>query len=263
MKAADTDRLLDDIRYGLYAIDIKGAKVRERTGSGAKVALRPREGLAVVPDKVTYEIISELQLPPGDYQLRASATSDKLAAGGSVYLSFEVPDFSKTDLLLTDLVLAYADGPHVPIARDVPKKPAVPTPAPARASATPYNPAAGLARPPSVAPEVVPAAQVREPSPLLPFDPTLDRVFTARDTLRLYFKAVQRTSTAPLTATISALTHDDQVALTFKRNMPAGPQPHLDIRLPLAQLTPGVYRLLVNVTDGAMTIAREVGFVVR
>jgi hypothetical protein len=103
---------------------------------------------------------------------------------------------------------------------------------------------------------------LREPAPLLPFDPTLDRVFTSRDTLRLFFKAVQR-GAAPLTATISAVTHDDRVALTFKRDMPAGPQPQLDIRLPLAQLEPGVYRLLVNVTDGAMISTREVGFVVR
>jgi hypothetical protein len=262
MKTADTDRLLDDIRYGLYAIDLKGAKVRERTGSGAKVALRPREGLVVVPDKVTYEIISELQLPPGPYQLRASATSDKLAAGGSVYLSFEVPDFSKADLLLTDLVIAYADGPHVPIARDAPKKPAVPASRPVFTPIAPSNPATGLGRPPAAATEVLPPAQVREPLPLLPFDPTLDRVFTSRDTLRLFFKAVQRDA-GPLTATISALTHDDVAALTFNRELAAGPQPQLDVRLPLAQLTPGVYRLRVLVSDGAISSTREVGFVIR
>ena len=262
MKTADTDRLLDDIRYGLYAIDIKGAKVRERTGSGAKVALRPRPGLAVVPDKVTYEIISELSLPPGDYQLRASATSDKLAAGGSVYLSFEVPDFSKTDLLLTDLVLAYADGPHVPIARDVPKKQSGPAPAAGRIATTPSDPTTRPGRAPSAAQEVLPPAQVREQAPVLPFDPTLDRAFTSRDTLRLFFKAVRRGS-APLTATISALTHDDSPALTFSRPLAGDAQPQLDIRLPLAQLTPGVYRLRVRVTDGAISATREVGFVIR
>jgi VWFA-related protein len=253
MKTADTDRLLDDIRYGLYAIDLKGAKVRERTGSGAKVALRPRPGLAVVPDKVTYEIVSELQLPPGDYQLRASATSEKLAAGGSVYLSFEVPDFSKADLLLTDLVIAYADGPHVPIARDLPRVVIQTTRLEVvRRGATPVG---GRVAPPAAEPPPF-------PPPALPFDPTLDRVFTSRDTLRLFFKTIRKGS-APLTATISALTHDDQIAVTFKRELPAGPQPHLDVRLPLAQLSPGPYRLLVNVTDGAMSTAREVGFVVR
>ena len=240
MKTADTDRLLDDIRYGLYAIDLKGAKVRERTGSGAKVALRPRPGLAVIPDKVTYEIVSELQLAPGQYQLRASATSDKLAAGGSVYLSFEVPDFSKADLRLTDLVLAYADGPHVPIARDAPKPP----------------------RRPVTSTAAVPAAQLQTAAPLLPFEPTLDRLFTQRDTLRLFFKAVQRQPN-PLKATVSALTADGIVLLTFDRTLAAARQASLDVPLPLAQLTPGAYRLRVVVSDGAMSDLREIGFVVK
>lgn len=241
MKTADTDRLLDDIRYGLYAIDLKGAKVRERTGSGAKVALRPRPGLAVVPDKVTYEIVSELQLSPGQYQLRASATSEKLAASGSVYLSFEVPDFAKADLRLTDLVIAYADGPHVPIAREVPRT---------------------FRRPLGSTSGVVPTAQLQGPPPVLPFDPTLDRTFTARDTLRLFFKAVQRQPRA-LKAAISAITPDGTVALTFDRPLNVERQASLDISLPLAQLAPGAYRLRVVVSDGAISDSREIGLVVK
>jgi VWFA-related protein len=249
MTVGDSDRLLDDIRYGLYAVDLKGAKVREHTGSGAKIALRPRAGLAVLPDNVTYEIVSELRLPPGQYQLRASATSDKLAAGGSVYLSFEVPDFSKPGLMLTDLVLAYADGPHVPIARDIPSTPATRSLA-ARAAA-----AASTAR-------AVPAAALAPPPNLLPFDPTLDRVFTRADTLRLYFKAVRRGAT-PLTATISALNAKGATVLTFDRNLGAGDQPTLDIQLPLAQLIPGAYRLQIRVTDGTATATREIGLAIR
>jgi VWFA-related protein len=269
MKTADTDRLLDDIRYGLYAVDLKGAKIRERTGKGAKVALRPRPGLAVVPDKVTYQIVSEMQLAPGQYQMRASATSDKLSAGGSVYLSFEVPDFSKVDLRLTDLVLAYADGPHVPIARDLPVKPGVTSStreAPSTegpSSSVLLRAPAGTARPAAAAPAApVPAAQVAPPVPVLPFDPTLDRVFTPRDTLRLFFKAVQG-KPQQLKATISALNPDGEVMATFDRTLPAERQPSLDIQLPLAQLAPGAYRLQVKVTDGAITDVREVAFVVK
>jgi VWFA-related protein len=262
MKTADTDRLLDDIRYGLYAIDLKGAKIRERTGKGAKVALRPRPGLAVLPDKVTYEIVSELQLAPGQYQLRASATSDKLAAGGSVYLSFDVPDFSKADLLLSDLVVAYADGPHVPIARDAPRKPA-PSPIPTTRTPTPpSNTTVGLGRPMTAATEVLPAAQTEASGPVLPFDPTLDRTFKSRDTLRLFFKTIQN-KPQPLKATISALTPDGDVVVTFDRTLTANRQSSLDVQLPLAQLTPGAYRLRVVVTDGALSDTREVGFAIR
>ncbi|MEO6221877.1 MAG: VWA domain-containing protein [Vicinamibacterales bacterium] len=253
MQAADTDRLLDDIRYGLYAIDLKGAKVRERTGKGAKVALRPRTGLTVLPDKVTYEIVSELQLPPGQYQLRASATSGKLAAGGSVCLSLEVPDFSKADLLLTDLVLAYADGPHIAIARDLPPV----------TIQTSRIEVVGRGTLPSMGRQAPgPAATLPVPKPTLPFDPTLDRTFVSHDTLRLFFRAVQR-KPQPLTATISALTPDGEVVITFDRSLAADRHAPLDISLPLAQLVPGAYRLRVSVSDGALSDTREIGFVVK
>jgi VWFA-related protein len=239
MADRDSARLIDDIRYGVYAIDVKGAKVKEFTGSGAKIALRPRPGLVVLPDQVTYAIVSELRLPPGQYQLRASATSDKLSSGGSVYLSFDVPDFTGSRLMLTDLVIGYADGPHVPIARHAPA-------APARGTR--------LAAPQQPLPRAVLSA--------LPFDPTLDRVFASSDTLRLYFKAVRKGAT-PLTATISALNADGAVAVTFDRALGTGDTPSLDTSLPLMQLTPGAYRLRVSATDGSTSTMREVGFVVR
>ena len=252
MAERDSDRLLDDIRYGIYAIDLKGAKVKEHTGSGAKVALRPRPGLAEVPDKVTYEIVSELRLPPGQYQLRASATSDKLSAGGSVYLSFDVPDFTKPDLMLTELVVAYANGPHVPIARDLPVV----------TMQTTRTEVVGRGMVPPTITRPIGAAPSPPPPRALPFDPTLDRVFLATDTLRLFFKAVRRGVT-PLIATISALTPDGTVVVTFDRELGIAYQPTLDIQLPLAQLPPGAYRLRVRVTDGIATATREIGMAVR
>ncbi|NQW04564.1 MAG: VWA domain-containing protein [Acidobacteria bacterium] len=254
MRTEDSDRLLDDIEYGLYAIDMKGAKVRERTGSGAKIALRPRDGLVTVPDQVTYEIVTELRLPPGQYQLRASATSDKLSAGGSVYLSFEVPDFSKADLLLTDLVLAYADGPHVPIARDLPEGATFTTQSLVRVPE-------GRGFPTRPTPTGSQSRVVR-PAPILPFDPTLDRVFTSADTLRLFFRVAQR-RTAPLAVTVAALTADGEEAISFTRRLEVSDTPSMDTPLPLTQLAPGAYRLQVTVGDGTRIHAREIGFVVR
>jgi VWFA-related protein len=247
----ESERLLDDIRYGVYAIDLKGAKVREHVGSGARVALRPRPGLTVPPDRVTYQIALELDLPAGRYQLRASALSDKLKAGGSVYLSLDVPDFSKVELGLTELLLAFADGPRVPVARDRRDVVVVTTQVAVPAGTLPIN-VRGLR----------PSAVGNSPSPpvsALPFDPALDRTFTPADTLRLYFKAVQR-QRAPVVATVSALTADGATVVTFDRNLPADGT--LDVRLPLAQLTPGAYVLRVAISDGARTSRKEVGFVV-
>ena len=210
-------RLLDELRYGIFAVDLKGAKVREQFGRGARIALRPRADATALPDQVTYVITSSLDLPPGRYQLRASASSETLRAGGSVFLSVDVPRFQRDAPALTDLLIAYADGPRVPVARD--------------------RAAAGTSRP-------------------LPFDPTLDRVFSPRDTLRVYFRAVPTPSTT-MSAAISATTADGTVVLNVDR--PFASDGSIDIRLPLAQLTPGAYRLEARV----QTVVKSVGFAVR
>jgi hypothetical protein len=224
MQAAD-QQLLDQILFGVFAIDLKGAKVRERFGWGAQIALRPRPGVKDLPDQVTYEITSSLQLPFGQYQLRASARSDKLDAGGSVYLSLDVPDFSKQPLAVTDLLLAYADGPHVPIAH-------------------------------SQVRSIVPAIN------LLPFDPTLDRVFSPRDTLRLYTRVLQQAPVAA-TATISALAPDGRVMLTLTHPVAARDEVPIDLKLPLQQLASGAYRLQVTVAGGSHQTQREIAIAIK
>lgn len=246
MAGESSERLLDDIRYGVFAVDLKGQKIRESTGSGARIALRPRQGLAALPDQVTYQLALELELPAGRYQLRAAAISDKLGAGGSVFLPVDVPDFSKQDLAMTDLLVAYADGPHVPVARDF--RSALPVGALTTRGAAPASREVSTALP-----------VVERPRPL-PFDPTLDRVFQASDVLRLFFKTVAK-SRNPLTATISALDPYGATVVTFDR--PVAGDGTLDLRLPLAQLTPGGYRLQVVVRDGERTVTKEIGFAVR
>jgi VWFA-related protein len=247
MAGQESERLLDDIRYGVFAVDLKGQKIRESTGSGARIALRPRPGLTTLPDQVTYQLALEMELPAGRYQLRAAAISDKLGAGGSVFLPLDVPDFSKPDLAMTDLLLAYADGPHVPVARDF-------------RSAFPAG-GALTTRGAAPAPRGVSTALpvVERPRPL-PFDPTLDRIFAPSDVLRLFFKAVTR-SRRPVTATISARTADGTVAVSFDR--PVSGDGTVDVRLPLAQLTPGGYRLEVVVKDGERTATKDVGFAIK
>lgn len=246
MGGEESERLLDDIRYGVFAVDLKGQKIRESTGSGARIALRPRAGLTALPDTVTYQLALEMELPAGRYQLRAAAISDKLGAGGSVFLPLDVPDFSKQDLPMTDLLLAYADGPRVPVARDFRN---VPSGAPLFTTPTGPRPIG-----PSTATPVV-----ERPRPL-PFDPTLDRVFRPADVLRLFFRTTAA-SRVPLTATISALDPYGAPVVTFDR--PVDHTGTVDVRLPLAQLTPGGYRLQVVVSDGKQTATKEIGFAVK
>jgi hypothetical protein len=217
--------LLDDITYGLFAIDMKGAKLKEQVGKGARIVLRPRNPQAALPDQVTYEITSVLQLPPGEYQIRASATSARLDLGGSVYLPYTVPDYSKYVMGLTDLVLAYADGPRIPVANS-----------------------GGRSQ--------IPAANV------LPFEPSLDRVFRPSDTLRLFFQVLQKTP-KPAVATIQILRGSGELVLSLDMPVDADQRFAIDRMLPLDRLFPGVYRLRVAVAGDAGFAEKDLGFVVR
>ncbi|MEZ5320307.1 MAG: VWA domain-containing protein [Vicinamibacterales bacterium] len=214
-------RAVDEIQYGVFAVDLKTEKVRELIGRGARLALRPSVTGRPLPEQVAYMITASMSLPPGRYQLRASATSAKLDLGGSVYLSLDVPEFSKAPLVLTDLAIGYARGARVPVARDD-----------------------------SAAPD------------LLPFAPTLDRVFRPRDTLRVYAGVVQATPAA-LGATVSVLTADGRELRTWDSPLPeVGPRA-VDLTLSLRQFLPGSYRLLVRVFGGGQLAEREVGMEIR
>jgi VWFA-related protein len=63
---------------------------------------------------VDYEVLGQLRLPPGRYELRLAADGTLLGRSGSVYYDVEVPDFQSATLALSGLVLAV--DPAVPVA---------------------------------------------------------------------------------------------------------------------------------------------------
>jgi VWFA-related protein len=62
-------------------------------------------------DEVRYEVVSQLRLKPGRYQLRVAAHSSALDKSGSVFYDIDVPDFSKADLSMSGMILAVAPPP--------------------------------------------------------------------------------------------------------------------------------------------------------
>jgi VWFA-related protein len=89
----------------------------------ATIQLRAESGATV-----QYEVLSEMRLRPGRYQLRFAAESSLHEKSGSVYYDVDVPDFSKDDFAVSGLVLAAV--PNVAVApRDAFVKliPVVPT----------------------------------------------------------------------------------------------------------------------------------------
>lgn len=252
----NTDQLLDDIRYGVFAVDPSGAKVREHIGAGARVALRPRAGADALPDHVTYQIALDMELPPGQYQLRAAAASTRLGSGGSVFVPVDVPDFTRGALALSDLVVAYADGPRIPVARDRRTMPVPVVQDRASVATTAITSPGARPQPPQPQPFV---AQVTAP-PLLPFEPTLDRLFTRSDTLRVFTRILGRNRSA-VQATITIITADGTSAAKYSQSM--GDADRIDARLPLAQLTPGGYTLEIEISEGTATAKKSIGMAIK
>ena len=150
--AASTQRL-DDIQYAVFIVDMKKGKVVQQFANTAQVSFKT-EGLASrPPDGFRYQILTAFSLPPGTYQVRASALSETLAAGGSVFLPLTVAG-SGGAFDVSDLALGYAEGPRLAFARDKTLTP--------------------------------------EDSMRLPIEPSLDRVFAAAENIRLFASVVRR-----------------------------------------------------------------------
>jgi hypothetical protein len=174
-----------------------------------------------MPASVAYQWTSRSNCRRDASSRASPATSDRLGKGGSVYLDVDVPDLREAPLSIGGLAIAYAGGARVPVA------------------------------PPSVR---------RSASPL-PFAPTLDRVFTPADTLRVYFEAVSRAPRA--TAWIDVLDSSGRSVLTVNPSVTAANPLRVEDVVPLGNLAPGTYTLRATLNDGSHTVTRDVGFVLR
>ncbi len=227
-------RLRDELTYEVLVVDENKNKVRSGGGMTGRVTLAPREGAGgPLPNTVSYQVSDTITLRPGTYQLRVSARSAKLAAGGSVYLNLEVPDFTRSRLALSGIAIGYAAGPRVPAAAVSPRRPS------------------GAREPAS--------AQARA----LPFAPTLDRVFAASDTLRVYFTAMGRSAASGTTGQLTIVDAGDVAGVRSSTRWTADANGAVDLRVPLKQLTPGTYIMRIEVLNAEGPATREVGFVMR
>jgi hypothetical protein len=175
-------RLVDSLKYSVLAADMKSSKIKQRFMRTAKIALKPTTAADKdKPERIPYQLTTGMQLDPGLYQIRVSAISDTLGKGGSVYLTLEVPDFTKPSLAISGLALGYADGRRV---------------------------ATGMSRA---------AAGV---APRFPIDLSLGREFTAKDRMQVYFE-VARKAPAGVTTRVEALNTSGRVVAQTERTVAA------------------------------------------
>lgn len=240
----EADRTLrDQLRYTVVAVDMRGSKVKETAGYGARLALRPRTTGGEAPNAVTYQIGLLMNLAPGRYHLRALASSTKLEDGGSVYLPFEVPDFTNQRIAVSSLVVGYGSGPRVP---------AIVALSPAQAEAN------RRLRGPAAAAGSAPAAPGG-----LPFFPTLDRELQVTDDVGLYFEVHRKDRAREITLDLMAIDRDDRVVRRFGQRLSAGSAGKVSVRLPLREIGTGAFRLRVHASDGVNEASSEVPIVIR
>lgn len=114
----EADRFLRDVlRYQVWAVDLNKKKAGRSVARQARLVLAPDEAEAFEGDPMPFQVRSVLDLAPGRYQLRASASSQKTGLSGSVFLNYVVDEVRKEQLALGQPILTYDDRQRVPIVR--------------------------------------------------------------------------------------------------------------------------------------------------
>jgi VWFA-related protein len=116
----------DKIQITYFALDAKG-KYRGGNSDTVTLNLRPETKAAI--QRSGMRTLSRLQIPPGRYQLRVAVNDLATSAVGSVLYDLDVPDFAKTPLVMSGLVLASGAASKLPTVRpDEELRPVLPAP---------------------------------------------------------------------------------------------------------------------------------------
>jgi VWFA-related protein len=228
-------RVRDTLKYELLVVDEKKKRVRSLGGREGRLTLSAAALGRTPPAIVRYQIAETADLAPGQYEVRWSATSEKLQKAGSVYLPLVVPEFRDSAPVLGGIALGYLEGPRVPIA-----------PVATRLAAR----GARIVTPPV------------EPRADLPFASTLDREFTPGDSIRIYSEGTVRGEARPHVV-VEVLDGSGRAVRSPSPSFAVGEAVKIEAAVPLAGLVAGPYVLRLTLTSGTRSAVRELGFSVR
>jgi hypothetical protein len=102
------------IELAYSAVDAKG-KMKASQKESITLNLKPDTKTRV--EQTGLRILSRMEVPAGTYQLRIAAHDTGGGAVGSVLYDLEVPDFSKSRIAMSGLVLTSATGSRLPTAK--------------------------------------------------------------------------------------------------------------------------------------------------
>jgi hypothetical protein len=101
----------NEIELSLVALDRDG---RTRDGSQITVPFQLRPQMREAVETHGLRLTARVTLPPGQYQLRLAALERVGGRTGSVHYDLEVPDFSRSALAMSGLVLTAASARNTP-----------------------------------------------------------------------------------------------------------------------------------------------------
>jgi hypothetical protein len=102
------------IELAYWAVDAKG-KMKASQKESITLNLKPDTKTRV--EQTGLRVLSRMEVPAGSYQLRVAAHDGSGGSVGSVLYDLEVPDFSKSRIAMSGLVLTSATGARWPTAK--------------------------------------------------------------------------------------------------------------------------------------------------
>jgi VWFA-related protein len=103
----------ETLKYSVWAVDLKKKKPVAWVGRQANVTFAPAKVEDDRAREVKYQVHTRLTIPPGHYQIRASASSAQLSRAGSVYLDIDVPDFAADPASIGGVMIGHSDGARI------------------------------------------------------------------------------------------------------------------------------------------------------
>ncbi len=99
-----------------YAVIDGSAAVKASGRKSLDLALKPETRAAIAASGL--RLVTELQVPPGRYQLRLAANAAGTGKSGSVFTSLEVPDFTKGPISMGNLAITSSSASKMPSSID-------------------------------------------------------------------------------------------------------------------------------------------------
>jgi len=209
-------------------------------------------------------LVSEMPLPPGQYQIRVAAGANRV--GGSAVYDLAVPDFSKGPLSMSGLSLATAATNLLPTVAPVTDKRKVKT----RRCDTNECVSADVREVPLVAFAPTTLAATHPLYDALPAPPTTVREFGRDETISVFAEIYDNKGARPLQARAELRQPDQPAAVTVSQDL-ASDKPRasgghgVSLRLPLADVPSGQYVLLVEAraASGSDVASRQIPIRIR